>query len=314
LYILGDDNANSLAIWGSDTITIQGVGTTVNNEEDAINFIAPEVRSIIINLGGGNDCIVLGDNTTDSDTQSLTIAGNLWIDLGFGNDTVGLENLSVGGTTTIRGEDNNTVDIDTTLGPDTSLRGNVTISLSRETGRGRNTVSVRRFEVGGSLRIATDIGNDTIGLVDGTIVGNLRIAAGSGKNTIGMVDINAHGNISSIRTGFDADKIQLDGSNFQRLLVLSGAGNDRVRLSDVAAAELSLTTSAGSDHVEIYDSTFTLRSSLNLGADIDVVYVLGCVFDRGLTASGGSSQDAFIGFLNNIGVIYLSQFEVTPFY
>jgi hypothetical protein len=227
LYIIGDGNDNVLALWnvGANAIRIAGTGvggTTINGSSTALVFSLGTGKSVFINLRGGDDTIVLGDNPGDGGSRSLAILGNLRIDLGDGNNTVGLENLFVRGTTTIRaGAGNDTVDIDTTPGGiPTFLKGNFTATL----GDGNNQVIGETFGVGGNVSITTGADDDIIDLTNATIARNLLIAANDGDNQISITASDVDGNITRISTGDGDDIITLASSDFKRLFVLAGDG------------------------------------------------------------------------------------------
>jgi hypothetical protein len=312
LYIIGDANNNVLALWnvGANAIRIEGAGTTINGSPTALVFSLGTGKSVFINLRGGNDTIVLGDNPGDGGSRSLAILGNLRIDLGDGNNTVGLENLFVRGTTTIRaGAGNDTVDIDTTPGGiPTFLKGNFTATL----GDGTNAVTGSTFGVGGNVSITTGNDPDTIDLTNATIAKNLLIAANDGDDQITITDSDVDGNITRISTGGGDDGITLAGSDFKRLFVLAGDGNNTVDVDDVTAVSVNVTTGTDDDTVNITNSDFTLASSVSTDAGDDAVTVSGSNFLGGLTADGGAGTDPFIGLapvFGNTGLITLLNFE-----
>jgi hypothetical protein len=276
LYIIGDGAANSVALWNvtANAIQIQGNGTTVNGSSSALVFALGAGKSVFINLRGGNDFILLGELATlDSNSRSLAILGNLRIDLGDGDNTVGLENLFVRGTTSIRaGAGNDTVDIDTTLGSPTFLKGNLTVTL----GDGTNTVTGSTFGVGGNVSITTGADDDIIDLTNATIARNLLIAANDGNNVINITDSDVGGNITRISTGVGNDIITLASSDFKRLFVLAGDGDNTVNVGlagdGVTAVSVNVTTGDDDDIVNITDSDFTLASSVSTGDGDDHGY------------------------------------------
>lgn len=319
LYIIGDAAANSVALWNvtPNAIRIQGNGTTVNGSSTALTFALGAGKSVFINLRGGDDFVILGDNPADTNTRSLSILGNLRIDLGDGNNNVGLENIYVGGTTTIRaGAGNDVLDIDTTLGQPSFFRGNVSATL----GDGTNNVTGSTFGVGGNLSLTTGTDDDTIDLANATINKNLLIAANDGLNNISITDSDVNGNITRISTGVDDDNITLDSSDFKRLFVLAGDGNNTVDVGvaggGVTAVSVDVTTGTGDDTVNITDSDFQLASSVSTGAGDDTVNVSGSDFLGGLTADGGAhvAGDTFNGLaaaFGNTGLFTLNDFETT---
>jgi hypothetical protein len=242
LYIIGDSGNNVLALWnvGANAIRIEGAGTTINGSSTALVFSLGTGKSVFINLRGGNDTIVLGDNPGDGGSRSLAILGNLRIDLGDGDNTVGLENLFVRGTTTIRaGAGNDTVDIDTTPGGiPTFLKGNFTVTL----GDGTNTVTGSTFGVGGNVSITTGADDDIIDLTNATIARNLLIAANGGDNQISITDSDVDGNITRISTGGGIDDITLARSDFKRLFVVANDGDNIVNVDAVSYTHLTLPT------------------------------------------------------------------------
>lgn len=319
LYIIGDGANNRLALWNvtPNAIRIQGSGTTINGSSTAQVFALGAGRSVFINLRGGDDFIVLGDNLNDVNGLSLSILGNLRIDLGAGDNTVGLENLYVGGTTTVRAADgNDTLDIDTTLGQPSFFKGNVSSTL----GDGTNIVTGSTFGIGGNLSLTTGDEDDTIELVNATVAKNLLIAANDGLNDITITDSDVNGNITRISTGADDDVIRLDSSDFKRLFIVAGDGDNTVDVGvvggGVTAVSVSVTTGEGADTVNITDSDFQLASSVSTGDDDDTINVSGSDFLGGLTVDGGDHTlaDTFIGLalqFGNTGTITLIDIETS---
>jgi hypothetical protein len=126
------------------------------------------------------------------------------------------------------------------------------------------------------------------------------------------------GNITRISTGDGDDIITLAGSDFKRLFVLAGDGNNTVDVGlagDVTAVSVNVTTGTGDDTVNITDSDFTLASSVSTGDGDDTVTVSGSDFLGGLTADGGAGNvDTFNGLapaFGNTGLITLLDFETT---
>ncbi|MCS7015130.1 MAG: hypothetical protein NZM42_03295 [Gemmatales bacterium] len=319
LYIIGDGVGNSLALWNvtPNAIRIQGSGTTINGSSTAQVFALGAGRSVFINLRGGDDFIVLGDNLNDVNGLSLSILGNLRIDLGAGHNTVGLENLYVGGTTTVRAADgNDTLDIDTTLGQPSFFKGNVSSTL----GAGTNIVTGSTFGIGGNLSLTTGDDDDTINLANATVAKNLLIAANDGDNNITITDSDVNGNITRISTGVGDDDIELDSSDFKRLFIVAGDGANNVDVGvaggGVTAVSVSVTTGEGADTVNITDSDFQLASSVSTGDDDDTINVSGSDFLGGLTVDGGAetSADTFNGLaavFGNTGIITLIDIETS---
>jgi hypothetical protein len=223
----------------------------------ALVFSLGTGKSVFINLRGGDDTIVLGDNPGDGGSRSLAILGNLRIDLGDGNNTVGLENLFVRGTTTIRaGAGNDIVDIDTTPGGiPTFLKGNFTATL----GDGNNQVIGETFGVGGNVSITTGADDDIIDLTNATIAKNLLIAANDGDNQISITDSDVDGNITRISTGLGDDIITLASSDFKRLFVLAGDGTNTVDVDGVTAVSVNVTTGDRRRHREHHQQRLHTR-------------------------------------------------------
>ncbi|MCS7160842.1 MAG: hypothetical protein RMJ19_10265 [Gemmatales bacterium] len=318
LYIIGDDDDNTLALWNvsPNAIRVLGTGTTVNNTSSAEVFALGAIRSVFINLRDGDDTIVLGDqvdDTGDTDSQNLIVLGNLRIDLGGGNNTVSLENLYVGGMTNVRavgGDD--TLDIDTTASQPSYFRGNVSVTL----GGGNNDVVGNIFGVGGSFSLTTANGNDEIELASATIARNLLIAANNGADDISISDTEVYGNLTRIATGLGNDVINLSSSDFKRLFILTDGGNDTVdigvTLGGVTAVSLDITTWTGNDTVNITDSDFQIATSVSTGADNDTINVSGSNFLGGLTVDGEGGTDIFNGLdasFGNTGIITLNNIE-----
>jgi len=313
LYVVatGASDNESIAIWnrGPNVIEIQGYGTTVNG------FFTPTpwqiyalggVKSVFINLRGGNNSLLLGDEPGSTNNHTFVALGNLRIDTNGGDDWIALENTFVKGSTTIRtGAGNDQVTIDPVY-----LKGNVAITL----GDGDDTLSIEDLGVGGSLSITAGDGDDTISMVRAIIAKNLFISGGDGLNAISILNSDVNGNITRILTGNDDDTINLLSSDFNNIIIESQDGDDAVTLDDVSGLRVNLNSGDGDDNVAITNSKFTLDSLVLLGDGDDTLDIDGSDFNfdgafGGLIANGGADNDTLNNIGSAIGLLSYTQFE-----
>ncbi len=152
LVIQGTDQKNhSLIIQGLNTVSTvvsPGRGTTINGSALPITFTGSP--PLAIDLGGGNDSVVL----LDLNFQSTTL------NTGGGNDVV------IG-----------------TVTPAASQ--NLFGTLQVNTGTGNDVIHLGKTGVANDLAIDAGAGNDIVELVQGTGVGNnLTVHAGNGADLI----------------------------------------------------------------------------------------------------------------------------------
>jgi large repetitive protein len=224
---------------GNATVTI--LDTTVGFEE-----IESDVRpafvsqsslntgDVAIELGVGNDKVTIG-TSTDPNPYDIDIEGNLYVDVGSGNETASIQSTYVGCNIELSHQAGNTT---ITLGaydpyvyeeqPDVDDNGNLCITTS--TGNALITIGGENqgdyVEIGGCTTITTGAGNATISLIGDEFNGNATITTGSGNTNLSILNDDFFSNLGvtlgvggtsggnssvNIRNTYVADSTTLNG-------------------------------------------------------------------------------------------------------
>lgn len=291
LTITGDANANGFTLQNtaganhletnsSTALIFNGVNMGTGADVSGLTFL-----NVSINMQDGYSKVRLGN-----DAAGLAIAGSLNVALGTGQDTLSMQNVSVGLGTTITGSG---------AGRDIVFIGGSTLhGTTITTGNGIADVQIGDSTFKGNLAITTGAADD---LVD--FWGNIAVTDGLARYGV------------TINTGDGTDQIQLDDtvSAGQHFTWVSGgvnidAGNGGIDTGPKAqkvsignfldgypdpcsfswqSGAVNIKTGSGIDRVEIGSNleggTFTWQSgnvSINTGAGDDSVNVVSRVFSK----------------------------------
>ncbi len=344
LRITGDGAANAVQIyqpWGDESIRVSGrihpgtgFGTTINGGAELnliegvrsirINmgngdvvvgigdddFFFPEAdtyqRNIIVDLGAGTNRLRFGKNQLGTNTQNVTINGNLTIRGGNGTDTVMMNGTVVGGrfNAILRNGDNQVVFrenamtlADSEVGRNATIvtgSGNDVIGIDKTRFFGRTVirtggapvqdlVALGAAEGDAEFENLTVLSTDrvwaTIGfvgsLIRSRVHGNLLINAGNRVDTdiITVMGATVDGR-TTISTGSGDDVVVLTGHDTRhtffngRVSVSTGRGNDDLRI-----AEDGLFFTEGNGVTSARNTYFFGRTMFILGAGDDQVWL-----------------------------------------
>jgi hypothetical protein len=197
LAIIGDAGNNLIAVtqYAFGDLLIQGLGGTTVNGQPVLYFRGANLAQATFAMQGGADQMQI---------QNLRLAGSLNIDLGDGNDTAWLTNISAGASFTVLGG----------AGDDSVFANYVTAaSLGLDGGIGANSLSLGQVNVVGNLNVVSGTGTDRVWISGGT-AGSLNVSTGDGADLITLYGIRVTHNLS----------------------VDAGAGNDSVAVTSMSAA------------------------------------------------------------------------------
>ncbi len=275
---------------GNDTVTIRGTGTpgvynvTGSLGTSTVNGVTGEIRlefgdgddtlvfsgavvpgDIVLDMGGGNDLIQLGDQAAVSSAANFTVL------LGAGNDRLEMERVYLLG------------------------------ELLVETGAGADRVEIAgvangtQFWAGsssiGATTIRTGDGDDSIQISLAYIVGATQLDAGAGNDAVSLGN-SAISGATSIVGGGGFDRLTVDGAYFVQTLVIDGGiDSDDVQFrNSIVMASASLAGGDGADLAAIANVSVPIFS-VTQGAGQDSVTLSGSVLDR-FFADLGDDNDA----------------------
>ena len=204
LTINGDAKANTIVVFddGTDITISEEGGGTINGVDAPLTLTTADVLSIKISGAGGSDNVLIDSLTATT--------GDLTIDLGAGNDSLGILNSFLGGKLKVTGGGGN----DRVGVEGSQLLGNVTVDL----GAGKDRIGVRNSTFSGTMFADTGKGaqGEIVEVADSTFVSNVMLKTQGGKDQI-----------TSINNTFESN-----------LLINGGRGKDTLTIDD-------LTTVAG---------------------------------------------------------------------
>jgi hypothetical protein len=229
------------------------------------------VTDLYLNLGGGNDQVVVGDLSNHNTTTHLanvfinTDGTNKFNAYSYDWDKVTVSNLATTGT----------LDISTGIGNDivTVVRSTIGINdlgnLNVHTGGGSDQINLTNVTVRGSVAIfsadntSTAADSDQLNLQTVATNGGLLINTGSGKDTLNATDVTAQDIIFDLGAGDDTanlNSVRAIDDFYARM----GDGNDTLKETFLRANRLTLDGGAGTDSLKTgIDGTVGLLSEVN---------------------------------------------------
>jgi large repetitive protein len=222
LFVIGDAAANGVAIDpAAKGVQVSGDATTqINGQASPVVF--ENVKSLMINMKGGDDQVALGGGAAGV----LAIPRDAWIALGSGADQLTV-NAQVGRRLTISG------------------------------GSGDDQITLSGSTIGRSAQIRTGDGADAVSVVDTSVAKDLAIRTGGDDDRSGEGDERTgdgeDGPSAPVALGTD---VLVENSQIGRnLLIHTGAGDDAVTIDNTSVARLAAVfTGAGDDTVTISDA------------------------------------------------------------
>ncbi len=280
--------------------------------------------SIQIGTVPGRVSIIGNNGTRIKGPSTGTVAGNLTIDLGAGNDTVVVtgdqdplrtdephSKLKLAQLRIVTGDGADEVSVE-----DVRVRGTFVI----DTGKGDDSPGFTNSWAG-SVSITTGDGNDRVGfggfgerdVPDPLLInGAFTVDTGGGRDIVESFGKAAVSGLTRINTGADDDTVELTAygndeySPFHDLKIDTGSGDDRATLTGIATQSTSIQTGAGNDAVYLGGLSGAVRIhgplSVNTGDGNDGIYVGGLTpnvvypkfvseFDGKVTFSTGNGSD-----------------------
>jgi hypothetical protein len=154
LLIVGDTADNGIAISTVSTgnsIQVSGLNSTTVNNGSSATFAANSITSVKVLMQNGNDTV---------NVNALNLTSALTINAGIGNDSISVQNSSLGSLGIKLGGHGNSGSAQ----PDNVSIYTVQIagSASIETGSGGDNVYLWAFTVGGSLNVKMGRGDDSV--------------------------------------------------------------------------------------------------------------------------------------------------------
>jgi len=188
-HVTGDNLGNGIRIQeiSSNTYRVTGLNhagaaTTVNGK--AFHDIVTRDDDLRVNMGRGNDYVLIGNNTGTMTVEDLTI------DLGDGADYLGLLNLEVydrfDAAKINAGQESNFDGADNIEMRNVTFRASVDIVM----GAGADEVEMRNVFIRKELSINTGSGNDEVELV-GVTADKFFLSLGSGNDTLELEKVKA---------------------------------------------------------------------------------------------------------------------------
>lgn len=263
LHITGDDLGNGVqiaqartslgtAIRGTYFITGEnaaGAATTINGQASVI--IRNVTDDVLIDLRGGADLL-----TTPSGAGRHFFADDVTINLGEGNNTVILRNISTFDDVAINGgSSNDQIFIEggiignSVFNPDADFTAN--------TFGGFDGVSLRNTLVRDDVTVDTGLGDfaDSVSLLTGNVGDDVTIFTHDGRDTVIVDHITINDNLV-VDTGNGDDRLTMRDSDVDELFAFMGSDNDTVELTNVSGRRGTLAGGTGVDSLATFDVAF----------------------------------------------------------
>lgn len=229
-------------------------GTTLNGQA-AGHYFEGVTHDMRINLGGGNDRLILGNGSSD---DNFIVPNDLSIDMGGGADVVTVDRISVRDDATIlTGDGNDSVSFKGSVGADKNV-DNGANDLTIDTGARPDNVLVQDTFVRRNLSINTGNDNysDVVDIYFTSIGNNTAITTGDGGDIVDIAD-SSFAKTLTIKTGSGNDSVSLNRSHADELLADLGAGTDVLKLKDTSGRIAKLNGGTEADALLRTNSPFS---------------------------------------------------------
>ena len=262
LNITGDEAANGVqiaqarnstgaAILGSYVIsglTQGGAPTTINGQAAVI--VTGVNDDVQVSLRGGSD------QFRTAAIGRHFFADDLSVNLGEGNNTARLDNISVRDDVSVSaGTGADTVLLRGTVGNSTA---NPDADLSIFTSGGADTVVLFNFFVRDSALIDTGLSDsaDTVNLITGNVGQDVSIFTHAGSDSVAVQGVGVNEGLF-IDTAGGRDTLIITDSEMDELFALMGTNDDRVTMSNVSGSRATLRGGFGTDTLATSNVAFT---------------------------------------------------------
>ncbi len=231
----GDSLANNaeISVVGGNIVLTGKDGTTINGSASPFTLRTGSTQidgSLLVYLLDGNDTFVI--------KGQIQIGDNLRIFAGAGNDTLGMENVTVQDDVFVFASDGN----DQIAMRNSTVQGNFHVDL----GDGDDTFSLQSITGVDRLFVLGGRGAEAIVLEQTTIDGPLVLNTGTGNDTVSIVGSTIRGHVLAI-SGLSDDFISIDSSTIAgKLIVVGSRDDDSVVLRGTTSIGKKLVYLAGS--------------------------------------------------------------------
>jgi hypothetical protein len=252
-------NAAGAAILGSYVISgfnQGGAPTTINGQAGAVivNGVNDDVQ---VSLQGGNDNL-----RTASIGGRHLFADDLTVNMGEGNNTLRLDNISVRDDVSVfAGSGADTVLLRGIVG---NTAANPDADLSISTGSGADTVVLFNFFVRDSASIDTGFGNfaDTVNLITGNVGQDVSIFTRDGSDSVAVQGVGVNDDLF-IDTAGGRDSLLITDSQVDELFAFMGTDDDRVSMGNTFGRRATLSGGFGADTLSTSNVAFSELFSAN---------------------------------------------------
>lgn len=328
LMLAGDPLGNAVvvaSVAGGKLAVVSDGTTTINGSPNP--FVTPRpVRSIVANLGAGNDGISfsnsaqgvadqlaeLGIDPPPFDVKDLqsgidkvaagaerfVLPGSLTVTTASGTDLVSIIG-SVGGSVAVNlgsaptgPESGNALAIGGLLPAYASRIGG---ALTVVGGGQSDFVELAGMTVAGGVTASLGGGTNDLVLTESSI-GSLAYTGGSGEDFIDAFDLRVRYGVSVV-TGAGADEVYLHEHGGPQtvvggsIVVDTGADGDDVAISAAVSGVLSLVTGTGDDELRVYETSVGLNAVIDTGAGNDRAEIGLCRIRYNLIVFMGAGND-----------------------
>ena len=292
LTLTGDADANDIAIFQQinngvptpGTFIVSGLHETTINHNGSSSGYLTGVNNISVSLGGSGDHLTLGFDSTKPPASIFSLAGNLTIDMGSGENKVELKGTAIGGDATINSGD---------LYDQIAIRGSFSNNLNVNPNGGGDFVSVSDTSVQNDLNIAagTDNGNDIVNVSKTKVGHNAKIDMGPSTSDLFY------------------DTLQIDHLTVNHdLTLLGGAGKHSYSITDSTIKDALFATLGGDDGINIANTNVSNKTNLHLGGGTKV-RITDSNFGNTLIIDIGSSHYAFQADPHVTGGLFIHSFS-----
>jgi cyclophilin family peptidyl-prolyl cis-trans isomerase len=234
LTVLGDtaDNAIEVSVFNNE-VHLRGVNNTTVNGGTGIFVVATAsdtiAGNVLISLGAGNDTVTFN--------RAVRVDGHVSFLGSTGNDTFNAANVTFLRNIALLGHDGN----DTFSLQDSTVSGELRIHGHR----GNDLISLTDLTQTRLLTVVTGGGNDGVSLNNVTVNGGFGIGTGRGDDDIAVRNSRITG-VARIGTHADEDVVVLDDNTFNSpVSIVTGRNNDSVGVRDTNTFNSSLYVMAG---------------------------------------------------------------------
>jgi len=218
LTVVGDAGNNLVSVrqYAFGDLLVQGLGGTMVNGQPFLYVRGANLAQATFLMQAGADQVQI---------QNLRLPGNLTLDLGDGNDTAWLTNISAGGNFTVLGG----------AGDDSVFANYLTAgNLFVDGGVGANSLSLGQVTVAGNLSAISGTGTDRVWISGATAV-NLNVSTGDGADLVTLYGVRVNHNLS-VDAGAGNDSVAVTTVNVAGTATLfGGLGTDTLTNGGISA-------------------------------------------------------------------------------